>query len=329
MSSQKKDISRREFLSRGTVTTAGIIGATALAACTKQRETAKAKSQSDVKVGMCLLLWTLHATEEFFPVFEKLKATGFDGVEFDLGQGDAMHWQNIRNELDAQGLKCTTITSVTETTNPISPDPAIRQAAVEQLKWAIDMAAILGSNVIGGPFHSAYKVFSGKGPTDDERKWCADVLSNIADYAKERKIHLALEPINRFETYLCTTVDDTLKIVQLVNHPNVGIHYDTHHSHIEEKNIHDAIMKCGTHIHHVHISENDRGTPGSGLVDWDESFKTLHHINYNKWLVIEAFNTSVPDFAADIHVWRDFSPEEEIYREGYVFIRKMWDKYSV
>jgi len=330
MSSHENSISRREFLSRGTVAAAGIMGATVLASCAKQGDVVKAKKELDVKIGQNLLLWTTHATEEQFPLFEKLKATGFDGVEFSLGQGDTNHWRKIRKELDAQGLECTTITSTTEQNNPVSTDPAVRQAAVDYLKWAIDMAAELGSTVIGGPFHSAYKVFSGKGPTDEERKWCAEVLREAGEYAQKSDIALALEFINRFETYLCNTVDDTLKIVQLVDLPNVGIHYDTHHAHIEEMNVVDSIVKAAPHIKHVHISENNRGTPGSGLVRWEENFQTLHTINYDKWLVIEAFGTAIPDFASNIHIWRDFAPtREEIYREGYTFIRQMWEKYSV
>jgi len=287
------------------------------------------KNELDVKIGQSLLLWTTHATEEQFPLYEKLKSTGFDGVEFSLSQGDSNHWRKMKKELDAQGLECTTITFTTEQNNPISNDPSIRRAAVDHIKWAVDMAVELGSSVIGGPFYSAYKVFTGKGPTDSERKRCAEVLREVGEYAQKNDIALALEFINRFETYLCNTVDDTLKIVQLVDLPNVGVHYDTHHSHIEEKDVSSAIKKAGSKIKLVHISENDRGTPGSGLVHWEESFKTLHAINYNKWLILEAFSTAIPDFASNVHIWRDFAPtREEIYREGYTFIRQMWEKYS-
>ena len=90
-----------------------------------------------------------------------------------------------------------------------------------------------------------------------------------------------------------------------------------------------AIDRAASIIKHVHISENDRGTPGSRLVDWDETFKSLHAIRYEGWLVIEAFSTATPAFASDIHIWRDFAPSrEEIYRKGYAHIAEMWAKYS-
>ena len=329
MSFKGKEISRREFLSRGTKAAAGIVGVTALAPHTTFGAILERKEDLKMKVGMNLLLWTTHVSEEQFPLMADIKKTGFDGVEIPLGEGDAKHYRTVRKGLDAEGLECTTITSVTEETNPASPDPAIRRAAVDQLKWAIDMAAELNSPVIGGPFHSAYNYFTGKGPTDDEKKWSAEVLRKAAEYAKQRNVTLAIEFINRFECYLCNTVASALDLVGRVDHPNLGIHYDTHHANIEEKSISGAIGRAASKMKHVHISENDRGTPGSGLVDWDETYKSLHAIGYEGWLVIEAFSTAVPQFASDIHIWRDFAPtQEEIYREGYAHIMKMWKKYS-
>lgn len=327
MSIQSREISRREFISTGTRTVAGLVGASALAPGAAKAGTFKDEKRN-TKIGMNLLLWSTHVTEDQFPVIADLKRTGFDGVEIPVFEGDAEHYRKIRKELDAQGLHCTTITSVAAETNPASSDPSVRRAAVDRLKWAIDMASELGSDVIGGPFHSAYKYFTGSGPTDDERKWSAEVLRDAGEYARDKEITLAIEFLNRFECYLCNTTADALDVVKRADHPNVAVHYDTHHVNIEEKSITDSIREGGSLIKHVHISENDRGTPGSGLVHWDETFKTLHEIGYSGWLVIESFSTATPEFASAIHVWRDFAPtREEIYREGYAFIRAMLKKY--
>ena len=113
-----------------------------------------------MKTGMNLLLWTTHVTSEHFPLFAKLKETGFDGVELPVFEGDAAHYREIATELKNQGLECTTVTVVGEDANPISPDAQIRQAAVDRHKWVIEMTGILGGQYLCGPYHSPLAVFS-------------------------------------------------------------------------------------------------------------------------------------------------------------------------
>jgi D-psicose/D-tagatose/L-ribulose 3-epimerase len=277
-----------------------------------------------MKIGMNLLLWTTHVDESFFPLIAELKNTGFDGIEFPVGEGNQKHYSNMRKELDRQDLQSTVVTSLAAETNPASPDPAIRQAAIERLKWAIEITATLEGEVMCGPFHSAFKEFSGNAPTEDENKWSADVLSQAAEVAEKAEIILAIEPINRFECYLVNTVASAVDLVKRVGHPNLRMIYDTHHSNIEEKNPLEALKNCSEVLGHVHISENDRGTPGKGQINWEKTFDALKQIKYDRWLVIEAFSTIVPEFASAINVWRDFSPSEEVYKEGFRFIKKMW-----
>ena len=132
---------------------------------------------------MNLLLWTTHVTEEHFLLFAKLKQTGFDGIEVPLFSGDAAHYKQVRKELDNQGLGCTTVTCVDKSTNPISSAPSVRRAALDRIKWAIEMTAILGGENLAGPYHSAIPEFSGRPPTADEKGWATDVLRDAADAA--------------------------------------------------------------------------------------------------------------------------------------------------
>src|SRR5690349_20277244 len=228
-----------------------------------------------MKTGMNLLLWTTHVTSELFPLLGKLKQTGFDGVELPLFEGDAAHYKSIAQELKKQGLGCTTVTVVGPEANPISPDAAVRKAAVERHKWAIEMTAILGGENLCGPYHSPLAVFSGSGPTEDERKRAADVLRQSAEIAKQHKVMLAIEYLNRFECYFLTTAAQARELVQRVGHPHFRCMYDSFHAHIEEKSPAAAVSTLGDRFVHVHISENDRGTPGTGQVRWDETFRAL------------------------------------------------------
>ncbi|MGF1579959.1 MAG: sugar phosphate isomerase/epimerase family protein [Gemmataceae bacterium] len=278
-----------------------------------------------MKTGMNLLLWTAHVTEEHFPLIAKMKETGFDGVELPLFEGDAAHFQTVGQEIKNQGLGCTTVTVLTQETNPVSEDASIRQAALDRLKWAIEMTHALGGENLCGPYHSALGHFSGAGPTEDEKDRAADVLRQAAEVAAEANVTLCIEYLNRFECYFLTTAKDAKALVQKVNHPSFKTMYDSFHAHIEEKSISEAVALLGSDIAHVHISENDRGTPGTGQVRWDETFEAVKKSGYDGWLVIEAFGRALPDLAAATRVWRDLFPTpEEVYTKGYAFMKEKW-----
>ncbi|MCS6850172.1 MAG: sugar phosphate isomerase/epimerase [Gemmataceae bacterium] len=276
---------------------------------------------------MNLLLWTTHVTQEHFPILARLKETGFDGVEVPVFEGDARHYQMIRRELDNLGLRCTTVTVVGPEANPISPDAAVRRAALERLRWAIDMSATLGAEIMAGPFHSPLAVFTGQGPTRDEKQRAAEVLRQAADIAEQARVKLAIEYLNRFECYFLTTAADAQELVRQVNHPWFSSMYDTFHANIEEKNISRTIESFAGSFIHVHISENDRGTPGTGHVHWDETFRALRKVNYDGWLTIEAFGRALPALAAATRVWRDLFPNpEEVYTQGLRFMKQKWEQ---
>jgi len=278
-----------------------------------------------MKLGMNLLLWTGFVTEADYPTLAKIKAAGFDGVELPLFEGTKEHYAGIKKELDKQGLACSTVTVMNPETNPISPDASIRTAAVERLKWAVEINQTLGSYAMCGPYHSPLGVFSGGGPTADEKHRAADVLRQAAEFAKGADLLLAIEYLNRFECYFLTTAADAYSLVKAVDHPNFRCMYDTFHAHIEEKSQASAIATVKDVLAHVHISENDRGTPGTGQVRWDEAFSALKKTGYDGWLVIEAFGRALPELAAATRVWRDLFPSpDEVYVRGIEFVRRKW-----
>jgi D-psicose/D-tagatose/L-ribulose 3-epimerase len=278
-----------------------------------------------MKIGMNMLLWTNHVTDAHYHIFEKLKSTGFEGIEIPLGDGDLTHYSKLGNRLLEMELGSTCVTSLLEETNIASPDSKIRAAGLDRLKWSIDMAAALNAEVICGPIHSAFAYFTRQPPSSDEIKWSVEMLQKAGEYAHQAGIILAPEALNRFECYLVNTMGGLKELLDAVNHQNVGAIYDTHHANMEEKNQGAAIHQIKDHLKHVHVSENDRGTPGKGAIDWDSVFTALKEVHYNGWITIEAFSTAIPEFANAINVWRNFSPPEEIYKEGYKFINERWN----
>ena len=221
------------------------------------------------------------------------------------------------------GTAPTAVTVMSPEANPISPDAKVRQAAVDRLKWVLDRCAEFDAEVLCGPLHSPLGVFSGTAPTTDERLRGIETFRKVADHAAAVKVTLAVEYLNRFENYFLTTAADTKKWVDAINHPACGMMWDTFHAHIEEKNSPAALEAVRERLVHVHLSENDRGTPGTGQVNWAGTFATLKKIRYDRWLVIEAFGRALPDLAAATRVWRDlFAKPEDVYTEGLAFIRR-------
>jgi D-psicose/D-tagatose/L-ribulose 3-epimerase len=279
-----------------------------------------------MKIGFNLLLWTGHVTDADFHLFGKLKAAGYDGVEvpiFDIS--NPAHFKHIGQVIKDNGLECTAVTVLPdEAHNAISPDAANRQGAIDHLKRVLECGHNAGVQTLCGPYYQVLGQFTGKYPSETELDHAAEVHRTIAPVGEAAGIKFAIEALNRFESHLLNTMEQAASYVKRVDHPNFGTMYDTFHANIEEKDAVgciDTVFKTGK-LNHVHISENDRGTPGTGHAPCREAIKHLVKIGYNGWLTIEAFGGALPDLAAATRVWRDFfkSPEE-VYADGIKFIR--------
>ena len=276
----------------------------------------------NVKIGMNMLLWGIQIGPQHIPVFKELAAAGYDGVEIPVVGQSRGELTTMAKACDDMGLARTASAFVGAEVNPISSNAAVRAAATDNLKKGIDDAKLLGADILIGGIYQAHKYFTGSGPTQQEWDWSAEYLRNCGEYAQQAGVRLGLECLNRFEVFLITTSAECRRMVEQVGLPNVGVHYDTHHANIEDPNPREALKNIRGVMNHVHLSESHRGTLGTGQVDWDTTFATLHEIDYEGWLVIEAFGTADPDLAAAANVWRNaFESREEVYRSGIEFIR--------
>jgi D-psicose/D-tagatose/L-ribulose 3-epimerase len=274
-----------------------------------------------MKYGMNLLLWTGELNDGLMPILEKLKGFGFDGVEIPIFNTD-LDYSAWGKRLDAIGLERTAVTVRNVDDNPISPDAAVRRKGVEGNKRMLDCCAAAGVQTVVGPYHSALGHFTGSGRTNDEWKWGIDSMRETAEYAAKVGVMLGIEPLNRFELYFLNAQADAAEFCRQVGHPSCRMMYDTFHSNIEEKSIRRAIHDIKDMLCHIHISENDRSTPGAGNVRWDENFDAIHEIGYDGWLVIEAFGLALPELAAATKIWRRmFDDELKLALEGLAFMK--------
>ncbi len=282
-----------------------------------------------MKYGFDLLLWTGHVTADHLPLLKALKKTGYDGVEIPMFEGTPEHYARLGETLDKLGLERTAISVLGTGHNCLSDAAAERKAAVERAKWAVDCAAALGATILSGPMHSEIGRFTGSGPTKEERKRGIAFHRAAGDYAAKKNVRFAVEALNRFECYFLNTMAQLADYLDEVDHPAVKGMYDTFHANIEEKDPVAAIKQIKRHMINVHISENDRGTPGKGHVPWGPTYKALKAAKYDGWMTIEAFGRSLPALAAATRVWRDFFPNpEEVYKQGYKHMKLGWARAS-
>ena len=276
-----------------------------------------------MKLGMNMLLWSTDVSGgEYDAVFAMLKDAGYDGVEIPIFDREVDKYAELGERLGELGLERLAVSARAEHDNPIAADAAVRAEAVTATKANLDSAAALGAPTICGPLGAPLGVFSGAGPTAEERERAVAYLAGVAPYAEEHGVTVVLEYLNRFEMYLTNTAADLAAIVREVDRPGVRMMYDTFHAHIEEKDPREALRSCRDVLVHVHASENDRGTPGSGQVDWQSTFAGLREIGYDGWVVIEAFSDALPELAAATRVWRrTFESEEQLAREGLAFLQ--------
>lgn len=280
-----------------------------------------------MKLGMNMLLWSTDVCgREHDATFTMLKDAGFDGVEIPIFDREVDKYVELGKRLDALGLERIAVGARGSADNPISADPAVRAEAAAAMRANLDSAAALGASLICGPLHAPLGVFSGVPPTAEEKARSVAYLQEVAPYAEERGVTMALEYLSRFEMYLTNIAADLAALVREVDHSHCRMMYDTYHAHIEEKDVRVALQECKDVLVHVHASENDRSTPGAGQVDWETTFATLDDIGYNGWMSIEAFGSAAPEFAGAARIWRRmFESEEQLARDGAAFIRSGLD----
>ena len=280
-----------------------------------------------MKFGMNMIFWGTHITEELFPLFKEIKNAGYDGVEIPIFEGDADHYQKMGKAIQTAGLEATVVTCVGADNNPASSDPEKQKAGLESIKWAVDMSVALGAKLIVGPFYAAHGFFEIEGSIEEGRIRSAKIIKEAALYAQKFDIHFSIEFLNRFEIFLLNCTEDTAAYVDLVDEPNVGVLYDTHHANIQEKSITEAFSKNGHKINHIHFSESHHGTCGTGQINWLESKNAVESINFDAWIVVEAFAHDIPGFSAVAHVWRPmFETKMQLCQDSLTFIQTLMNK---
>ncbi len=276
-----------------------------------------------MKFGVNTFIWTANFDSSNLPLLPRIKAAGFDGVEVPLFRPAEFAAADIRRGLDENGLECTICSVLTGGLNMISDDASVRARTRTHMADCVKSAAEVGAKIIAGPLYSPVGLIPGRRRNAEEWKWAVDCYQELGPALVKNDVTIAIEPLNRFETYFLNIAEDAVKLCEEIDHPNVGILFDTFHANIEEKDIGQAYRTVGKHLKHVHTCENDRGIPGTGHVEWPGVFQALRDLNYDGWLTIESFGFALGELSAAASIWRDIAPtSESIAFEGIKFLKR-------
>jgi D-psicose/D-tagatose/L-ribulose 3-epimerase len=278
-----------------------------------------------MKIGASTFIWTSPFGDDQLHLADHVAQLGFDVLEICIEDPALVTPERVVEAAQRAGVGISVCGAFGPDRDLSADEPEQRELGVDYLKTCIDIAAAVGSPHVAGPMFSA----TGKARLlpDDERErqrgWAVENLARAADYAGERGVRLAIEPLNRFETDMVNTVEQGLDLCARIGRDNVGLLLDTFHMNIEERSIPDALRAAGDRVFHVHTCENDRGTPGTGHVEWDGVFAALADIDYDGMIAIEAFTPEIQEIARAVSTWRPVAAsQDDLARDGLRFLQE-------
>jgi D-psicose/D-tagatose/L-ribulose 3-epimerase len=204
------------------------------------------------------------------------------------------------------------------------------QEAIDFLAVAIDKTADMGALALSGVIFGGIGERTGQPPTEGELDNIAKSLTVSAKHAKKRGIELGIEAVNRYENHIINTAAQAVSLIERIGADNIFVHLDTYHMNIEEKGMGNGIITARDYLKYIHLSETDRGTPGEGNCNWDETFATLAAINFKGGLAMESFINMPPQVALGLSVWRPVAESEAmVMGNGLPFLRNKARQYGL
>ena len=276
--------------------------------------------------GIDSFIWSENFSEKDLWIIAKAKELGFETLDIAIAHPEVFPTKLVKEKAREAGIELVTTTTLGEGTNPISPDPFIRTKAEEALKLLVDINVELGSKILGGVNYAAWGYLTRKPRTEQEWEWSVGIMRKVAEYAKEKSdMIIAVECINRFESHFLNIAEDAVRYCQDVGTGNIKVHLDCFHMIREEKSFRGAVETCGKdYLGYIHVNENDRGIPGTGLVPFKEFFTAVKNVGYRGPLTIESFDPGFEELNGICAIWRKLAESgEALAVEGLANLNKI------
>ena len=281
-----------------------------------------------IQFGVSTFVWVSPFSTAHFDLLHKVADMGYDIIEVAVEDKDMIDWPLLKKAAAETGLNITISGAFGPNRDISSEDVAIRKNGFNYIVDCLRIAGDMGSPIFTGPVYSAVgktRIVSAE-RKQQERNWCIENLREVGKIAQECGVVVGVEPLNRFETDMVNTAEQALSLVREVAHPSLKISLDTFHNNIEEKNIPATIRAIGRDLLcHVQGNESDRGTPGTGNVDWPGIKTALMEIGYDGAVVIETFGAPSEELAKAVSIWRPLANSpDELASEGLAFYKSLF-----
>lgn len=282
----------------------------------------------DISLGVSTWLWTSPFNTDTVSLFPKIKSMGYDAVEIPIEDPSLINPKKVKEALDEHGLKPIICGAFGTSRDLTHEDPTFHKNSFDYIEACFEITAALGAKFVAGPMYSAVGKARLVSPEQKKVEWDRAVnnLYKVCQMAESRGLEIAIEALNRFETDLINNSEDLMRLIDDINHSAAKVLLDAFHMNIEEPNIELAIERVGDKLIHVQVSENYRGTPGTGQTRWDAYKRGLEAVNYKGVVSIESFTPEIKELAGAVCIWRPLVPsQDEFAREGFKFLKKWAD----
>lgn len=281
-----------------------------------------------MKLGIHAYAWCSQWSNNTLNLIDRTQKLGMDFIEIPLMVLETFDSLKVRKRLNSNSFLAVTSTVLLGDTDITSENEIVRKNGINYLMKCIQATHEIGATCFSGVIYSQHVKPTQLMPTEQTWQYSADALREVARYAKQYGVTIGIEPVNRYETYFINTCEQAKTLINMVGENNVKIHLDSYHMNIEEKSFYDATILAGADLIHYHLCENDRGIPGSGLINWDDIFRALAEINYDGYAALESFVELTNNM--NTWVWRRLAPDgDTLLREGVKFIRKKMAKFNL
>ncbi len=281
-----------------------------------------------LKYAVHAYAWTTSWSNDTLDLIDHAKKLGFDVIEIPLMEIEKIDPKAIKERAKKVGISLCTSTACSEANDITSDDENIRKAGIDYLKSCVQATHDMGATCFSGVIYSAIGKKLDSMPTEEHWKRSAQALKEVAIFAKQLGITIGIEPVNRYETFLVNTCDQAIKLKQMIDEPNVKIHLDSYHMNIEETDFYNPTKKAAPELCHFHLSESHRGTPGTGVVDWNAIYKALAESGYQGVVGLESFIESSDAMRAATCIWRPLAESsDKLLSQGLEYLKTLERKY--
>ena len=281
----------------------------------------------NITYGVSTWLWTSpFTTQSINELFPKIAQMGFDVVEIAVEDPSLIDLKKVKSALNDHGLKASICGAFGSSRDLTNESKQIQQDGLSYIESCLDICKELDVDFFGGPMYSAVGKARMLKPDQRRAEWELAVknLQVVCEMAAARNLKIALEPLNRFESDLVNTTEDVLRMVNDINHPAACIMLDSFHMSIEERDVEKAIISAGDKLIHLQVSENYRGTPGTGQTPWQAYRKGLEKIGYEGILTIESFTTDNIELAGAVCFWTPKAESQDAFATDGLRFLKQW-----